>query len=189
MRIKSLTASSVIIIALTGCENLPGTREEQAAAIGGAAGAAVGAAATENLWGAILGGLAGAAGGHLIGANTDWFERDPQVRQDQAQAAIQQAQTDPATVADVATSTSADLNGNGFVTSDELLAMEEAGLTDEEIIRRLEATDQVFDLSQEQREEFLAAGLSPIVISEMENINRLEREAIMSNPSIVSSPA
>lgn len=186
---RLLAASSLLILALTGCENLPGTREQQAAAIGGAAGAAVGAAATDNIWGAILGGVAGAAGGQLIGANTDWFDRDPQVRQDEVTEAVQRAQTDPATAADVALSTTADLNNDGFVTSDELLAMEEAGLSDEEIIARLEATDQVFDLSEEQRREFLAEGLSARVIDEMEEINRVEREEIMSDPSIVSSPA
>lgn len=182
-----LCTASIAALLLAGCENLPGTREEQATVIGGAAGAAVGAATTDDLWGVLLGAAAGAAGGYLIGANTDWFERDADVRQDQAQAAVEEARRNPAQADDVFNAETADLNGNGFVTTDELLAMEEAGLSDDEILSRLEATDQVFELSEQQRQEFLAAGLSPTVVDGLEQINRSERDAILSDPQVIGS--
>lgn len=178
-------------LGLVACENLPGTREQQATGAGGAAGAAVGAAVAENeLVGALLGGVAGAAGGRLVGARTDWFEEEQDERSSRARDAIAQAQRDPATPEDVEDADTADLNGDGFVTTDELLAMEQAGLADGEIIERLRATDQVFDLGDEQREQLVAAGMSRNVVEEMEQINREERDSILSRPEVVGqSPA
>ena len=51
------------------------------------------------------------------------------------------AQESPATVDDVRRSSTEDLNGDGFVTVDELVALQRAGLSDDPILRRLEATD------------------------------------------------
>ncbi|MEX0617553.1 MAG: hypothetical protein WD180_01210 [Pseudohongiellaceae bacterium] len=178
------------LLILVGCENLPGTREQQSTAAGGAAGAAVGAAvADNNLLGALLGGLAGAAGGRLIGAHTDWFQQDQDYRQSQAQAAIESARMDPASAADVPGSTTADLNDDGFVTSDEVIAMEDAGISDQEILDRLRATNQVFQLSDEQRQNFLSAGVSADVVNQLDEINREERDRILSDPEVISSPA
>ena len=177
-------------LTLAGCENLPGTREQQATAGAAAAGAAAGAAiAEDNLFGALLGGIAGAAGAQLIGARTDWFEEDGDMRRDRLSQALEEAERDPATVSDVFGSESADLNDDGFVTTDEVLAMEDAGLSDQQILQRLQATDQVFDLTPAQAERLIAAGLSPQLVQEFENVNRDQRELLTSSPEVLGNPA
>src|SRR3954469_9927469 len=63
---------SFSVMALLGCNNLPGNSQQQGAVIGGASGAAIGAAAAHNhALGAIIGGAVGAAGGYVVGANKD----------------------------------------------------------------------------------------------------------------------
>jgi hypothetical protein len=172
-------AASAVLAAALGCENLPGTRESQGAAIGGTLGAAAGAAIHEEnrLLGALVGGALGAGGGYLIGARTDWFE-DPE-REREAREAVEEAQRSPATVADVRQSLTADLNGDGFVTADEVIAMEEAGLSDDEMLRRLRDTGQIFELSASQQDALLRAGVSRRVVTEMQTIHREEREEVL----------
>src|SRR5687767_12474082 len=65
--------AGALLLAATGCENLPGDEKAQGATIGGVTGAAVGAAVggENKLLGALLGGAIGAGGGYLIGANWD----------------------------------------------------------------------------------------------------------------------
>lgn len=172
---------------LVACENLPGTRTEQTTGAGAAAGAAVGAAAMDNdLIGALLGGAAGAAGGYLIGARTDWFGGDSDGTSQAAREAVEEARENPATAADVRGTDDADLNGDGFVTLDELIAMEDADLSDDEIVDRLEATDQVFQLSAEQREQLIDAGLSPNLVARVDEINRDERDEILGSSDVIS---
>ena len=172
--------AGLLLSPLAGCENLPGTRETQGAAIGGVAGAATGAAVAgegNRLLGALLGGAVGAGGGYLIGARTDWFG-DPEA-DDEARKAVASAQRNPATAADVYRADTADLNGDGFVTLDEVLAMKDAGLSDAQMLDRLRATDQVFDLNASQRRELLEAGVSERVVAEMQEINRTQRDVIL----------
>lgn len=177
------------IIVLGGCENLPGSREEQVTAAGTAAGAAIGASVADNeLLGALLGGALGAAGGHLIGARTDWFEEDPEHRSAEAREAVEEAQEQPATADEVAGADDADLNDDGFVTMDELVAMEEAGLGDDEILEMLERTDQVFELSESQRAELRDAGLSRDLLADIEEINREERESVLARSDVIGQP-
>jgi hypothetical protein len=172
-------AATAALFAALGCAELPGTRESQGAVIGGALGSAAGAAAHEDnrLLGALIGGALGAGGGYLIGARTDWFD-DPE-RESHARDAIRDAQTSPATPEDVRSSTTADLDGDGFVTIDEVTAMENAGLSDGEILDRLRDTGQIFDLSRSQEEALRDAGLSERVIAEMQQINREQRDQIL----------
>src|SRR5437879_13796221 len=74
---QTLTKAALAVTVLTisvGCEQLPGTHQQQGAAIGGVGGAAVGAAVGgehHRLLGALLGGALGAGGGYLIGASSD----------------------------------------------------------------------------------------------------------------------
>ena len=178
---------------MSGCENLPGSRTEQSTVIGGAGGAAVGAILVEEnrLLGALIGGALGAGAGYLIGAKTDWFEDDDddEVR-DEAQEAIQNAQTKPATAEQARRATTADINDDGFVTMDEIIAMEKANLTDRQIIDRLEAADQVYDLNDEQRDYLLDNGVSQNVVNRMLTINREERDRLLSshNDDVVGRP-
>jgi hypothetical protein len=163
---------SPLIIAFTACEQLPGDRRTQGAVIGGAAGAATGAVlggSEHRALGALLGGLLGAGGGYVIAARTDRIEGDDRAG---AEAAAQRAQTNPATPQDAMAAATADLNQDGFVTLDEVVAMHQAGLPDEEMLRRLRATDQIFELTPDQERFLMERGISRRVVTEMATINR-----------------
>lgn len=190
MRVNILIPALVaglLLGGLGGCESLPGSREQQSTVIGGAAGAATGAllGGDENrLVGALLGGALGAGGGYLIGARTDWFDEDENGR-DEALEAIEDARSTPATAADVAAADTADLNEDGFVTIDELTAMEDAGLSDAEILARLRATGQVFDLSESQEDQLRARGISRYVVAEMQTINQEQKERVLTRSEVL----
>jgi hypothetical protein len=148
-----LTASiglSPLLVPLGGCENLPGNKKEQGAVIGGVGGAVAGAAIGKNnrALGALIGGALGAGGGWLVGANLD--KKDKDKTKDDAIKASENAQKDPAKASDVKDSSTADLNDDGFVTLDEVVAMKDAGLSDKEMIKRLQRTQQYFELTDEQ---------------------------------------
>lgn len=180
---RSIIATASIALATSaglGCESLPGSRGTQGAVIGGAAGAAAGAAigGENRLMGALIGGALGAGGGYLIGAHTDWFG-DPDA-ESEALDAIHSAQRSPASADDVGNSATADLNQDGFVTLDEVIAMERAGLGDDEMLVRLRLTDQVFELNPAQRSQLIAAGVSANVVDGMEGINRIEKDRVLS---------
>lgn len=180
---------AVALVSLAGCQSLPGTSATQGAVAGGVLGAVVADELSEGLWGTLLGVALGAAGGYIIGANVDEWSGEESTREE-AIAAINEAQRDPATVEDVYDSETADLNNDGFVTIDEVLAMERAGLSDEEILERLRATDQIYVLTQEQKEYLINAGISPYVVNQMEEINQEERERFLGpQDAVISAPA
>lgn len=188
MKFFQSTLALGLSAALVGCSNLPGTDRQQGVVIGGATGAAVGAAVAENnALGALIGGAIGAAGGYVVGANSDKIlGNDSEGAQ---QAAIESRQ-DPATPAEVRAATTADVNSDGFVTLDEIVAMEQTGLSDQEMIDRLRATGQIFDLSAEQREYLIERGVSVVVVNELPTINADRKQEILNQPSdpVVSVP-
>lgn len=154
---------------LTGCESLPGDEPTQGAVIGGAGGAAAGAAIggeDNRLGGALIGGLLGAGGGYLIGREMGKDDDEEAVQ------AAEKAQKDPATAQDARGAETADLNDDGFVTLDEVVALEEADLSDRQIINRLEATQQIFQLSEAQEEFLREQGISREVIVAMRDMNQ-----------------
>jgi hypothetical protein len=170
----------LLALPLGSCESLPGTRTQQSTAIGAAAGAAGGALIAgegNRLVGALIGGAVGAGAGYLLGAKTDWFSRDD--GDEHARAAIDAAHTRPATVGQVAKASTADLNADGFVTFDEIVAMDRAGLDDAKMIQRLRATGQVFDVTPAQRDALTEAGVSPVVVAEMPRINQAEKNRVL----------
>ncbi len=193
---KSFTVRSVLFSALmalllnsTGCSNLPGNKQQQGAVIGGLGGAAAGAAIggkDNRVLGALLGGALGAGGGYVIGANSDRIlNRDTSG----AQTATQTAQSRPATAQDALRATTADVNGDGFVTLDEVVALRQAGLSDQQMISRLQATGQVFELTPEQQEYLTNQGVSRSVVDQMNNLNRETREKLMNHPNdVISQP-
>jgi len=180
--------SGTLAFAWTGCETMPGTREQQGAAIGGTAGAVAGAAVggpEHRVLGAIIGGALGAGGGYVIAANTGNID-DRRA----AEQAAEQAQQNPATPEEALEATTADINGDGFVTMDEIVAMSDAGLSDQEMLRRMEATDQVFELTPEQQDHLVEQGVSALVVNEMNQINRDllygardQRQDVLSRPA------
>jgi hypothetical protein len=170
--ITSLIIGSLVVSPfMMGCQNLPGDERSQGAVIGGLGGAAAGAligGRDNRLLGALIGGAAGAGGGYLIGANWDRITGEDR---EGAQRAHERAQETPATVEDVDRSRTADLNNDGFVTLDEVVAMQRAGLSDREMIRRLERTQQYFELTREQEDFLLDRGVSRDVVFAMRTMN------------------
>ena len=174
--------AGALLVAATGCENLPGDERAQGATIGGVSGAAVGAAVggENRLLGALLGGAIGAGGGYLIGANWDKIRgRDS----DGAQQASREAQAQPATAEDAQRATTADLDSDGFVTMDEVVAMERAGFSDDKILERLRATGQVFELTTEQKNYLRTRGVSESVITELASINQGQKDEALRSES------
>jgi hypothetical protein len=173
-----LTAVALVALVI-GCENLPGNKGTQGAVIGGASGAAVGAAVggeKNRAAGAIIGGVLGAAGGYVLGANSDKIlGRD----KDSAESAGERAKTTPVTAEQARTARTADVNNDGYVTLDEVAAMKDAGLNDSEMLNRLEATGQVFDLTEESRQFLRGRGVSDNVIRQMQTLNQERRELLL----------
>ncbi|MDB6020213.1 MAG: hypothetical protein JWQ04_70 [Pedosphaera sp.] len=92
-------------------------------------------------------------------------------------------QTRPATPEDVFNSATADLNGDGFVTLDEVVAMQQADLTDDQMLQRLRDTNQIFVLTASQENYLRNQGVSNYVITQMETINRDQRQQLLNNPA------
>ena len=174
--ITALLAGSLALSPMmVGCEQLPGDEKTQGAVIGGLAGAGAGAliGGKENrLLGALIGGAAGAGGGYLIGANWDKITgKDKDQSRDDAVKANERAQKDPADPKDVDRAKTADINNDGFVTLDEVVAMDKAGLSDREMIRRLERTQQYFELTDEQEQDLQDNGVSRDVVVALRTMN------------------
>lgn len=66
----------------------------------------------------------------------------------------------------------ADLNGGGFVTMDEVIAMKQARFPDQQILDKMRATGQVFELTPEQQSYLQNNGVSQYVSDEIPEINR-----------------
>jgi hypothetical protein len=139
--------------------------------------------------GALLGGALGAAGGYVIGAQTEKINKNDH---DGAIEANKKAETRPVTAEEARTATTADINRDGFVTLDEVVAMEKAGLSDDQMLDRLNATDQIFELTPDQQRYLLDHGVSRTVVNRLPEINRDKRDQIRTDrigtPSTNSVP-
>ena len=161
------------LVGLNGCSKLPGNSKGQGTVIGGIGGALAGAAIggkgkNKGPLGALIGAAVGAGGGYLIGAQKEKVDKK---RRDEAVAAHRRAETSPAKAEDVEKARTADLNEDGFVTLDEVVALERANLGDREIVERLDRTGQVFELTEEQERYLEDRGVSHPVIVEMRRMN------------------
>ncbi|MEO6436466.1 MAG: glycine zipper domain-containing protein [Tepidisphaeraceae bacterium] len=178
MRFAKLTTlvltGSVALAPLAGCESLPGGEKEQGTVIGGVGGAVAGAAIggkDNRLLGALIGGALGAGGGYVVGAKLDEKrDQDKDKTRDEAVAAQKKAESDPATAEQAREARTADVNGDGFVTLDEVVAMEKADLSEKEMIKRLERTQQYFELTSEQQTYLRDKGVAERVIVAMQDM-------------------
>ena len=163
------TATAMLLCGLmTGCETMPGDRKTQGAVIGGAAGAAAGAAVggKNRMLGAIIGGVLGAGGGYVIASKTD------RPNEESIRTADRRSKDEPASVEAASNATTADLNNDGFVTMDEIVAMKKAGFSDDAMVDRMRATGQIFELTAEQRRYLQEQGVSRRVLDEMMRMNQ-----------------
>jgi len=168
----TLLIASLALSPLAGCDSLPGDKKTQGAVIGGVGGAVAGGALAKNnrLLGALIGGALGAGGGYLIGSQLD--KSDPDKHRDDAVKAEKRARDNPATVDDAKRARTADINNDGYVTMDEVVAMAKSGLSDDEMITRLERTGQFFELNTEQENYLMDHGVPRRVVSAMRDINQ-----------------
>jgi hypothetical protein len=111
----------------------------------------------------------GAGGGYLIGANKDKITGKDTAG---AETAVRQAQQNPATPQDALNATTADLNRDGFVTMDEVAAMEKAGFTDQQILDRMRATGQMFELTPQQEDYLRNNGVDQHVVAQIPQLNK-----------------
>ncbi|HZL36011.1 MAG TPA: hypothetical protein VFC78_11915 [Tepidisphaeraceae bacterium] len=108
----------------------------------------------------LVGSKLGLGGGFLIGASPAMAgATDGAV----AVHAARHAEEAPATLEQARKADTADLNGDGFVTLDEILAMNRAGLSDQEILDRLHKTGFAFQLSSEQERYLTDRGITGTV--------------------------
>jgi hypothetical protein len=165
------TAGTIAACPMTGCNDLPGKKSEQGAVIGGVGGAAAGAAVAKNnrLLGALIGGALGAGGGYLIGAQ---MEKVDNKDKEGAAEAVKNAQNNPATPEQARQASNADINNDGFVTLDEVVAMKRAGFDNSEMISRLKATGQYFELTSEQEQYLRDRGVDNTVVVAMRELNQ-----------------
>lgn len=184
--ITSATAALLLAAAL-GCQQPAGTPKEQGAAKAGVAGADKGAgsgAATgaavgaedHRLLGALLGSAVGRGHAYLIGASSD---RITGKDRSAAEEAEKRAQTHPATPQEARAAPTADQNGDGFVTTDEVVAMKQAGLSDQQMLAKLQATGQVFELTPQSQDYLRNNGVDENVIAQMEQLNRATRDRLL----------
>ena len=167
----SLVIASLALAPLAGCDSLPGDKKTQGAVIGGVGGAVAGGVIAKNnrLLGALIGGALGAGGGYLIGSQLN--KSDPKKNSEEARSADKRARDNPATPDDARRARTADINDDGYVTMDEVVAMGKAGLSDDEMITRLERTGQFFELTTEQEQYLRDHGVSRRVVTAMHDIN------------------
>lgn len=174
--IVALLAGSLAFGSLVGCESLPGDKETQGAVIGGVGGAVAGGllgGEDNRLLGALIGGAVGAGGGWLIGSQ---LEKSDKEDRDDAIAAERRARENPVRVDDARNARTADVNNDGYVTMDEVVALEQADLSDTQIIERLERTNQFFELTRDQEQYLRDKGVSERVVTAMRTINSDVRE-------------
>jgi outer membrane lipoprotein SlyB len=180
MKLSSFVAAvlmgSLALGPMVGCESLPGDEKSQGAVIGGVGGALAGAAVAgddDRLTGALLGGALGAGGGYLIGAKVEEDnQRDAEKKREEALRASKNAETNPVSADAAQAARTADVNDDGFVTLDEVVAMEQAGFSDKEMIRRLQATQQYFELTEAQENFLRERGVTDKVIVAMRDMSQ-----------------
>lgn len=108
--------------------------------------------------------VGGPGGGWIIAATTDHIQ---QQSLGSAQQANRMAEQQPAGPGDIERADNCDLNGDGFVTMDEVLALKRANLTDEQLITRVRRTPQVFSLTDRQQQYLHDRGIRQSVINVM----------------------
>jgi hypothetical protein len=146
----------------------PGTQPGDA----GATTAGAPLARNDHLIADLLGGSLGAGGGFLIGVSRDKIEQDKARARADAIKASQRAEKNPAKPEQVDKATTADLNDDGFVTIDEVVAMRQANLNDPQMLQRLQQTGEIFELTEYQQDYLRTRGVTDNVIHQLPTLNQ-----------------
>lgn len=114
----------------------------------------------------------------VIGVAPDKIRKKDKLGAEQASTS---AALNPASGNDALVTPIADLNTNGFITLDEVLAIKQSGATDEQLLGRLAGSGYVFELTPQQRSFLWSRGLGQAAV---DLIPRLNPEVIESlNPA------
>ncbi|HEX8524758.1 MAG TPA: hypothetical protein VF669_21075 [Tepidisphaeraceae bacterium] len=170
VRFCLLSHAALVVVVLmvgAGCSNYPTVPVDNRVAVGHGAIAASHLSPGSSILGSLVGGKHGTSGGYLIGA--DWSKLKLDAGRD-AMAAVEKAEKQPATAADVAPSKTADLNEDGFITTDEVVAMQQAGLSQRQMVDRLEKSRQYLELTAEQQQYLKSHAVPDAVVGAMERI-------------------
>ena len=116
----------------------------------------------------LTGGDLGIGGGFLIGAAPDKLA---QHAHQQAVAASERSEQFPAEMLAVRSTAGADLNNDGFITLDEILAMSRAGLNDAEIADRLRKSGYIFQITPEQVRYLTDRGVDQAVVETIQELS------------------
>jgi hypothetical protein len=112
---------------------------------------------------------------------------EPQAEPTAAEPApdTRQVQPEPVPAGVLIQARTADLNADGFVTLEEVVALGRSGLGDVEVVERLERTQQLFELTEEQEEFLRVRGISDDVIRQLRTMNRRPQRQhdLVSGPS------
>jgi len=170
MALTRFLPAAVIAWGMAGCTNLALSGKPPAHSADPTEDAAQ-AASVDHLSGmaAAIGADLGAGSGYLIGAAPEKIQHKKSA---EARAAAVRSRLAPATLDDARRSETADLNGDGFVTVDEVVAMQKASFSDSQMIDRLQRTGQVFILTEQQRDYLSDRGVSQPVIDAMTAMGR-----------------
>jgi hypothetical protein len=152
-----------------GCQNYP---EVPAGDQMGMKASATSAGATipsdNGLLAGLVGGTEGKSGGYVVGA--DW-SKIRQHASPEALAAAKKAESNPASAAEVKQASTADINQDGFITLDEIVALQQAGLSDREIVDRMEQTRAYFEVTKDQEQYLRDHAVKPAVVKAMKSID------------------
>jgi hypothetical protein len=171
-----------------GCESLPAGQGMTFSGIGGRlAAAGMTAGDAPRPVSLLIGGSLGFGGGYLVGVSPDKLDEPSRpAHREAALRANDRAERSPADAEDVAGAATADVNADGFVTVDEIVAMEGAALSDDEEIARLRATGHLFELSPQQERYLEDRGVSLGVVKE---IRRMNGDPAAPGAAVAANPA
>ena len=126
--------------------------------------AAVPASGQQTALASLAARVGGPGGGWIIAAAPDLIQRHSL---GSAQQANRLAEQQPAGPGDIERSDNCDLNGDSFVTMDEVLALKRAGLTTEQLIARVHKTPQIFYMTDRQQQYLRDRGIPQSVLNAM----------------------
>ena len=167
---KRILSTILLTIAVTGCQNLHKAGRDASPDV--TTPAVSSSDDNAHPVSHIIHGGLGAGGGFLIGASRDKLDQNtPQAREDAIKAS-QRAEKNPAKPEAVDKSPTADLNADGYVTLDEVVALRQAHLNDPDLLERLRRTGDSFELTEYQQDYLRTRGVSDAVIHQIPTLNQ-----------------
>jgi uncharacterized protein YcfJ len=155
-RLFSIVICLALILAASGCQNTK-TRAVEGAVIGGALGGAAGGIIGHQSGNAGVGAGIGIAAGAITGALIGSQINKPEAKEEQANATKKTAPQEPAKQEEVKA-----------LSMQQVVELSKQGVSDEEITRRIKATNSKFNLTKDGINYLKQQGVSQRVIEAMQ---------------------